>query len=127
LKVFLLRSGPEAGNPLPALVGASPIARHPLALGRRDAPGATDPEEILAIHVPAPVTRDPDDIAFRFLLRRFFGDGLGWLLGDLNAGFEVTFTRLSIGFVHRSAWFYRELIIRPLLSWRNLRCQPQSG
>ena len=50
---------PVARSPLIALRGMPPVADDPLAAGRQCTPDPTDPEEIISLIVPRPITRNP--------------------------------------------------------------------
>src|SRR5262249_50069258 len=50
---------PEAGDAIPTLVVASPVAVDPEVSGGRVAPGSGDPDEVFAAGIPLPVTLDP--------------------------------------------------------------------
>src|SRR5262249_3266623 len=79
---------PESRHPLPAAFGLAPVTGHPLAVRRRGAPDAADPEEVTLLLVPGPVAGKPLHIfIIRLLLRRNLLDWIrrsppqhyGWL------------------------------------------------
>src|SRR5262249_50878222 len=73
LDLIRLGVGPIAADPLVPVVRAIPIPRNPLAAGGQRAPHAAHPQEVIAIVIPGPVSRDPGHVgARRFLIRRNF-------------------------------------------------------
>ena len=62
-----------------------PVARYPAPVRRRRAPGTADPNEVVAIFVPRPISGDPNEFNFRIVsllvFGRDFADILWWFLG----------------------------------------------
>src|SRR5262249_13536280 len=79
---------PEAGDAIPSLVVALPVAIDPEPSRGRDAPGPGDPDEVLASGIILPVATDP------------FRSGAGRIeagpLGDRRRGFLVDVHRVAI-------------------------------
>jgi hypothetical protein len=129
----LLAGPPEAANPLVSVIRLGPIARHPLAIGRRHTPHPTDPDEIVAVLVPAPVAWDPDRILIlRLLVRRDLIDRVGRLARNAHARLRIIGHDFGERFMH---WASRQglhtLLVRrfggrcPLI--RIGRSKPLSG
>src|SRR5262249_26732038 len=79
-----LAVGPESRDPVPPLVVALPVAVDPEPARGRDAPGAGDPDEVLAALVPLPVALDPLRPRVGRVDARAFDDRRGRGLGDVD-------------------------------------------
>ena len=110
------------GDPLVTPVDLVPVAGHPLAVGRRLAPDAADPEVVVARDVPAPVARDPLDVlAGRLLVGRHLLDRVGRLLGDDRSRRRVVNHRRGERLVDRAAGQDLPALGIGLVSGRSLR------
>src|SRR5690349_16994721 len=75
--VVHLRRSPESRRVHPGSVLLHPFPRLPRSAGRNIAPEAANPEEVVFVLVPLPVSRDPFDVlTVRLRFRRKFRDGL---------------------------------------------------
>lgn len=73
-----LRRCPVTGHPLVLTAEIIPVSRNPLPIRRNSAPDAADPDKVVRLIVPCPVSRDPKDIiSLGTLIRRQFLNGWG--------------------------------------------------
>jgi hypothetical protein len=112
---------PEAADPLVTVVHLSPVARHPLAIGRWHSPHPADPDEIVAVLVPAPVAWDPDRILIlRLLVRRDLIDRVGRLPRNAHARLRIIGHDFGERFMHGAS----RQGLHPLLARRFGRRRP---
>ena len=110
-----LSSGPESGGPLVSPFGLRPIPGDPTLAVRSHTPQTADPEEILRLVVPPPVTGNPDDVfAVGHLLGGDFVDRLRRLLGHNDARRRIDVVLLGKRLMNRPA----KLHLRGLLGSR---------
>ena len=95
---------PHAGHPLVAFGRLGPIAGDPLPTRRHVAPQATDPDVVVVLFIPGPVTGDPGDVfPFRLLLGGEFFDQRRWGLLHDRRDDDVVRRRRGERFVQRAA------------------------
>src|SRR5262249_19490746 len=108
-KRYLSGWSPDPRDPLPAAGCFAPVAGNPLAVRRRHPPEAADPEVIVAVRVPSPVTRDPLNlVTLRLLVRWDFLDEIGRFFVHDGTGARRNMHRGRIGLVDGATRFHRD-------------------
>src|SRR6266567_6400918 len=81
-----------------------PIARHPIGVGRRIAPTAADPDKIIAVRVPRPIARHPDNVGASWSFGgRHFLKVFRWLHRNQNRRLWIHRDRLGKRLMHLAA------------------------
>lgn len=93
-----LRRCPVTGHPLVLTAEIIPVSRNPLPIRRNSAPDAADPDKVVRLIVPCPVSRDPKDIiSLGTLIRRQFLNGWGRFFWYNEAGLRIEDDDLAKG------------------------------
>lgn len=97
---------PVAVDPAPTFRALTPVTGYPAPAAWNVAPESADPDEVPAIIVPLPISRNPLNVfARRLFIRWFFGNRVGWFLIDGLIGSRVFLPRLCERFMQRPARF----------------------
>ena len=120
---------PETGYPLPTFGHAGPIARHPVHVRRGGSPAGADPDVAIAVPIPGPVARHPDELgALGPVGRRDFLNLGRRLIRDHQARLNLQVDRFGKGLMHRAAGQDLGLLLSRgrwgLLGWRHHKSGP---